>query len=1257
MHNATLRKIVEAQLFSLRGDSFQDVCDRLCLNLYPDDYTPVRAGGPKGDTKMDGYCPKAKVYFAAHATRGERIRDTKRKIESDLVGCVKNHEDVQTWVYLTNDTLVGGVQKFVNEQLRTRYPKVTIETWDHKIIAEKMLAMKERDVASVLELDLGATVHLEAEIDNAVRLLNEDKHQDALVLLNRLWEQQSHAMTRHQKYRTRANIGHAYDGLGQRKEAAECFLEAKQFDPEHEKARAREALAYLYLGSRKKAYGLAKAFLRAFPENRLGRAVLVASAPHEIAFDKVEEMVPAHQRNYAEVAISLGEAAMCRAQYEIAQKYMSCALEEKADNPHIKEVLGELLLHRARIAEQAINDRGPTKQEIKYLQQAKELFSEALKDYQGQNVTASIVRTLLKRATVHMGLNDNSMMQDDVLFAYRLAPSDPEAVYRYASMKIKVQNWDGAITLLETLIGKGLRSSAELALSQCLDKRNVEGDKERAIGLLRSRLNDLGREDLSLRAEYLATLADLERQLEGVETAFKTLETLPEGTVSAELAAVVRGELLRLNGDHAGARDMADKVLAKIGPHTTAQDKRRIATFLQTVGMYEEALDIWKAIVEPEYIGRDTYLLMECAHQCEDVTFIAGFNEKLRSNGLWERKLFELELNYREKYHDDKGARKVMEEFLANPPDQSYAPCVRLRLSLLGIRTKKQDLIEKDSTKLPQVEEVNAQIGRWVAFVLRHGPEPIKGVEYAYELVRLNWNQQEAHIAMIHSILAPVGPKVEIKHPEEIVVPGVAVQYQENDTHELRWHVIENSCLGTPESSRNEFFSDHPISKKMHGKKQGECFYLVKDGIQERTATIKNVVSKYVYRFNDCLNEFENRFPGTHVIKRMVIKENGGKPDLSPLDRLIDIDAKYVEKIEETYDKNPVPIYTVANLKGRRIVEAIQYIISIPSVRFKCCKGTDEEEDIAEHALRESQNMVIDATALSTVFLMKSCEMLTKVPWRLVVSQGTIDDFRQLLHTYDKPQDMTLVYTKDGPISCSLEHIEEMRRDLQELIDLIEKCCIIESGLIIGGLETSRRNQLVQIFGQLGVESMMLAARAGHSLWTDDLITAEFARMEFGCQRVWTQEICGYLSSEGILEADFEAEMTMNLTHMRYYYTRPNVRSLLKAVDKTHGDVDKGPLLQTLEWFGDSNVNIEGVNYIGAMFLKSLWQSGHLENINQTVTIRVLERLSARPQGMNVIHFWLRNVHNIFGIDVVNAKKVGDVIQSWLSGGGRIIIP
>ncbi|MGW0118450.1 hypothetical protein [Streptomyces sp. NPDC003327] len=152
MDQNSLRKLVEGQLLRLEGNTFQDCMDRLGLELYPGDYQPVRAAGPKGDTKNDGYCPKARVFFAAHATRGERIDKTKAKIRGDLEGCLKEHRDVRVWRFLTNDTMPGEVDQFIDNELRPLYPSVAIEVWGLKTLAAEVSKLKREQVDRIIDV-------------------------------------------------------------------------------------------------------------------------------------------------------------------------------------------------------------------------------------------------------------------------------------------------------------------------------------------------------------------------------------------------------------------------------------------------------------------------------------------------------------------------------------------------------------------------------------------------------------------------------------------------------------------------------------------------------------------------------------------------------------------------------------------------------------------------------------------------------------------------------------------------------------------------------------------------------------------------------------------------------------------------------------------------------------------------------------------------------------------------------------------------
>ncbi|MFD7201286.1 hypothetical protein [Streptomyces sp. NPDC059893] len=152
MDHNSLRKLVEGQLLRLEGNSFQDCMDRLGLALHPGDYQPVRAAGPKGDTKNDGYCPKARVFFAAHATRGERIDKTKTKIRSDLDGCLREHRDVKVWRFLTNDTLPGEVDQFIDNELRPAHRDITIEVWSLKYLAEEICKFAQKQVERIIDV-------------------------------------------------------------------------------------------------------------------------------------------------------------------------------------------------------------------------------------------------------------------------------------------------------------------------------------------------------------------------------------------------------------------------------------------------------------------------------------------------------------------------------------------------------------------------------------------------------------------------------------------------------------------------------------------------------------------------------------------------------------------------------------------------------------------------------------------------------------------------------------------------------------------------------------------------------------------------------------------------------------------------------------------------------------------------------------------------------------------------------------------------
>ena len=153
MDKNSIAKIVTDRVKAIEAEEFQAFCDRLLLKMYPKDFTPVRAGGKYGDMKNDGYCYISRKFFQAHASRGETISKIETKIKNDLEGCIQKQRDVNEFIYITNDTMVGKIENFIDD-LRLQFPGVKIETWGPNKIALLIMDLPIEDISFIIDRNL-----------------------------------------------------------------------------------------------------------------------------------------------------------------------------------------------------------------------------------------------------------------------------------------------------------------------------------------------------------------------------------------------------------------------------------------------------------------------------------------------------------------------------------------------------------------------------------------------------------------------------------------------------------------------------------------------------------------------------------------------------------------------------------------------------------------------------------------------------------------------------------------------------------------------------------------------------------------------------------------------------------------------------------------------------------------------------------------------------------------------------------------------
>jgi hypothetical protein len=187
-----------------------------------------------------------------------------------------------------------------------------------------------------------------------------------------------------------------------------------------------------------------------------------------------------------------------------------------------------------------------------------------------------------------------------------------------------------------------------------------------------------------------------------------------------------------------------------------------------------------------------------------------------------------------------------------------------------------------------------------------------------------------------------------------------------------KWMIVEDAP--NPDISREEYGPDHTLSRAMMGKKVGERVILSASSLGERAATIRAITSKYVFRFQDSMRNWQIRFPdvaGLQTFKAVRTNKEGKEEfDPSPLILSIEQLAGNLQRLKELYVSTPMAIHMFAAARDKGTIQTTLYLAQQEDVGVSCCIGTTAERSNALAALDTSGTWIIEPSALATIFLL-----------------------------------------------------------------------------------------------------------------------------------------------------------------------------------------------------------------------------------------------------------------------------------------------
>lgn len=1072
-------------------------------------------------------------------------------------------------------------------------------------------------------------------LDEVKSLLSSGKLDVAIYQLDRLRRHSWDTLSPRSRFRWLTLRADAQLKEGNTAEAASLLLEARPLCPDDETGLANEVVAFELLGERDKAHSAAMAATTLKPFSSTIYACVVRTADDDEKAKTLFDQRPANLKDSPDVWVAM--ASRCTEPVR-GEETARRATELAPRDPRAWDALGATLLRREL---QKVAPESPARQGVldpRHLEQAEECFTKVV-ELSVADARSARAFALIRRASVKSLLERDEEAREDIVRAREAAPDDPEVLLAVARMEGERGRYDESIHLLRQVVMRKQDEEASFFLALALWNRDSKGDRSEATQLFA----EVGKQ--SRHYDEPASVLAVEGLI-GQELFGEAREHLAQvrSRVDRSLAATLEARIAHVQGDEKEASRQATLAIAAIAPATSKSALQKLAKLLTSLGRMEDALNVWERLCIPGVVNDDALQLVECAGRLGRHERVLEICSQARANGVVDEFLIHWEVSLLDRYNPAL-AVDVLESFLQDNPRHQRA---RLHLVHLAFRLDRPDLAAAQLPHLPAVTDASAEEGAVVVKALSEVGQHEEALAYSYDLLRRHFTDPAAHRAFRDAVL-----EREIAEPFEPpsqAGPGVAVRLEENGQSE--WFVIEDSAIAA-ERVENELPTDSQLRPKLVGKCVGDEVVLSDGPGLRRSAVVAELLPKRVFRIRDVWQKWQYRFPNHQEMWMMRVAKNEGSDqcDFTSLFEMLQANREKTEGAEAYYLEHPVPLTAFAAMLGRPTLCAQGHIAASSRLPLRCCLGNAEEYASAVAALKSASEVVVDATALTTLLMLERVDVLKALGKKVLVTHSTASAIREyVMMTRPSPRtSMSMSSTDSGPV-IHRQTEEERERNTANAEAFLT--VVLESVTVVGceelaAVEPEKRKLYEDVIGASVLETTVLAAQPSRIAWSDDGVAAGLLQEPFAADRVWTQAVLLWLNEEGVLDADAYTQASARLLGWRYEFTSVNPKVLQTCGQLAGWDVRRWPLDQAIEYLALGTVKWADAAFLGAKLLADGFLETVLPEARSQLVVSVAEALGRRDNHEEVLRRFVGALRQAFGLNALGHDDCLRTISNW----------
>ncbi|WP_353933027.1 hypothetical protein WJM97_10785 [Okeanomitos corallinicola TIOX110] len=1058
------------------------------------------------------------------------------------------------------------------------------------------------------------------QIEYARKLINEGNLQQAVNYLNELKGKLWYKSDKIFKYRLLANLGMAQLGLDEISEAAKCFLEAKQYNPEDDKALALAAMGYVFQQDYNNAENLINQAIQKNPANELAYSLRIRITPVRESIDAIIEQIPPAYRDSLDVLVALGDAAERRNLDEEAEKWWQLALnKDNSNNLNIVKVALGASLTKGVIQKFPLAFAGQLSEtEKQNLERSVNLFTEVLggQYVNPNNLSRLEFDTLTNRSGALRLLKKYDDAVRDIQIALQKEPNNIYCIKQRALLAHEQGNDEVAYNYLKSILDCPDFPEIPLLAAELLIGMKRWNEAKNIVNQFIARDNvpsNLKKDAKHLKFDLLMLNGDN-------ENAKIVLEELINEAPDSVITISQQIRFYKHIGSEKEIPSLIEQAKAGLLSHNFLPYQLVFAEQLYSWQYYRDAAEIYEQFVDKTLNNKLTDKLLYSYYYSGNYKTALDICEQLLNKYGSLESVSEIAAYIYDNIGDTNNVIRVCKAYLEIFPSDTV---MQLRLAVANYDKRNYDELDDFIDSKPSIETLNLVGCKILAKLLKVRNKIDYFLEVIYEMRRHFYDNGQVHA--FYEISYMEGRKIQPNAKEFTKVEDGCGVLLGKESGSEEWFIIEDREEAS--FARKEINSKHPLYQSLIDKTFGDEVVIAEDnfGFGRSTRKVLAIVDKYFAAGKQSF-DLLNNFPNIKGFYTFSVPMNGDEISSEWIQQLIEMlqdRENNFNRLYQGYQEKKIPFGSFAVALNRSPLQLWYGLIFRNDTYIHTWSNFQYEKfETSLSIIQKGGLVVIDPISLMTLYQLNVAKDVVAVLGKFGIAQSAVNLFQGMLEDaqgFNREGFLNLGIQQGQPTREEIkpEQVDEAKNYFQQILDWVYNNCLVLPCRTALDINRDERKKLNEVIGLAFVDTVLIAEEAGKILYSDDQWLRWYAQSK-GVQGVWTQVVLNYCLLQQNSNEVLYRKTTIKLASWGYHYTIVDAETLMEGARLANWKVEP-TYTSVVKVLADKQTSAEYMTAVAAEFLYKLYSETIIPEIRDSLIIHLLNAVTTgRSQTLTI---------------------------------------